>query len=272
MEWSFELLPPPERRLLARLAVFPQNFDLPAAAAVAGDEGEHELDVLDRLVRLIDKSLVVPQGAAATARYRLLETVRQYALEVLAATGDEAEARRRHRQHFVRWIEVEFHPGDNLRSDWLRALDAERENCYAALAGAVAEGDWESVAVLVAGSYGLWFWWYSVPETLDPVDSRDLHCANPSILVEAHLGVFWAGFVTGRLDWEAALEIFRRALTIADEEGRGWEQGWLRVLFGFAARSQGDIAAARAWLEAARERFTETTDDVGPHYELGRID
>ncbi len=284
MEWSFELLAPPDRQLLARLGAFPQSFDLAAATAVAGD-AEDQLDVLDRLARLVDKSLVVPEGAAATARYRLLETVRQYAIEVLDATGDEAEARRRHRQHFVGWIERDFQPGGNLRSDWLRGLDAERENCYAALAAAVDAGDWESVSVLVGGCYGLWFWWAAVPEILERIDPKNLRCANASVLVEAHLGVFWAGFVTGRLDWESAVEIFRRALTIADEAGGAWEQGWLRYLLGYAARSQGDMTGARVWQEGAAERFTgaaiptsgggrwvDTTFGVWPHYELGWID
>lgn len=272
MEWSFELLAPPERRLLARLAVFPQSFDLAAATAVAGD-GEDPLDVLDLLARLIDKSLVLPEGAAGTARYRLLETVRQYAAEVLAHGGDETEARLRHRRHFVGWIERSFRPGDNSAADWPHAVDGERENCYAALAGAVADRDMESASVLIAGSYGLWFYWSSVPEILDRVDANDLCCADASVLIEAHLGVFWAGFVTGRLSWDEAVRIFERALTIADEAGTGWDQGWLRYLLGYAARSQGDFVGARAWLEAARERLRiDSAFDVWPHHELGWID
>ena len=151
------------RQLLARLGVFPQSFDLAAATAVAG-EAEDQLDVLDRLARLIDKSLVVPEGAAATARYRLLETVRQYAVEVLAATGEEAGARRRHRHHFVEWIERDFQPGDNLQQRL-----ASRSRCRAGellcragrCGGRQATGSRSSV--LIAGFYGLWFWWSPSP-------------------------------------------------------------------------------------------------------------
>ena len=273
MEWSFGLLAAPEGELLARLSVFPQSFDLAAAAVVAGDRDD-QLDVLDRLARLVDKSLVVPEGAAGTARYRLLETVRQYAAEVLVELGGAAETRIRHRRHFVAWIERDFRPGANLRTDWLRALNAERENCYAALAGALADGDMESASVLLAGSYGLWFWSSSVPEILDGVDPDTLRCADPSVLVEAHLGVFWAGFVTGRMSWDEAVRIFERARALADEADAPWVQGWLRYLLGYAARSQGDIAGARVWMEAARERFRHSSsfDEVWPHYELGWID
>jgi predicted ATPase/DNA-binding SARP family transcriptional activator len=272
MEWSFELLAPAERALLIRLGMFPQSFDLAAATAVAG-EGEDELDVLDRLAHLIDKSLVVPEGAAATARYRLLETVRQYAVEVLAATGDEAEVRWCHRRHFVRWIERCFRPGDNNRTHWLRALERERENCHAALAGAVADGDMESASILIAGTNGLWFWWSSVPEILDQVELADLRCADPFLLVEAHLGVFWAGFITGRQSWVTAALIFERARAVADKQGGAWEQGWLRYLLGYSARSQGDLVRAREWQEAARSRLTaDTRYDALPHFELGWID
>jgi predicted ATPase/DNA-binding SARP family transcriptional activator len=273
MEWSFELLAPPERRLLARLAVFPQSFDLAAASAVAG-EGEDPLDVLDLLARLIDKSLVVPEGAAGTARYRLLETVRQYATEVLAEGGGEAETRLRHRRHFVGWIERDFRSGDNLLADWVRAVDADRENCHAALTDAVADGDIESASVLIAGLYGSWFWWSSVPEILDQVDPDELCCADSSFLVEAHLGIVMGGLVTGRISWDEAVRIFERARIIADGAGTTWNQGWTRYLLGYAARSQGDIAGARAWMEKAQERFSQDSavERFWPHYELGWID
>jgi predicted ATPase len=224
MEWSFELLAPPERRLLAQLAVFPQSFDLAAATAVAGD-GEDPLDVLDLLARLIDKSLVVPEGAAGTARYRLLETVRQYAAEALAVAGGEAETRLRHRRHFVGWIERDFRSGANLLAAWVRAVDADRENCHAALTGAVTDGDMESASVLIAGLYGSWFWWTSVPEILDRVHPDELCCADPSFLAEAHLGIVMAGLVTGRIGWDEAARTFERARIIADEAGTSWDQG-----------------------------------------------
>jgi predicted ATPase/DNA-binding SARP family transcriptional activator len=272
MEWSFELLAAAERQLLVRLGVFPQSFDLAAATAVAG-EGKDELDVLDLLARLIDKSLIVPEGAAATARYRLLETVRQYGAEVLAASGDEADVRRVHRRHFVDWIKRTFRPGDNNRPGWLHAVNSERENCNAALTDALADGDMESTAILVAGTYGVWFWWSSFPEIIERIDPKDLRCTDPSLMIEAHLGVFWAGFMSGRQDWVAADRIFRQALAHADEEGGGWEQGWLRYLLGYAARSQGDVTGARQWQEAARDRLTaETKYDAFPHFELGWID
>ena len=129
------------------------------------------------------------------------------------------------------------------------------------------------MSILVAGTYGLWFWWSSLPEILDRVDLENLRCANASLLIEAQLGAFWAGFITGRQGWDAAVRIFQRAIAVADKEGGAWEQGWLRYLLGYSARSQGDMAGAREWQEAARDRLTsDTMYDAFPHFELGWID
>ena len=98
MDWSHDLLAGPERALFARLAVFAGGWTLEAAEAVGAGDGIEPGDVLDLLTRLVDKSLVVadeqPDG---TARYRLLETLRQYAQEQLAAAAGGRAVRARHR-------------------------------------------------------------------------------------------------------------------------------------------------------------------------------
>ena len=83
VDWSHALLTDPERILFRRLAAFLGGFDLDAAQAVAGDTDVERYQVLDQLVLLVDKSLVVAENTSGATRYRLLETVRQYALEKL---------------------------------------------------------------------------------------------------------------------------------------------------------------------------------------------
>ena len=94
IDWSYDLLAPPERALLQRLSVFAGGFALDAAEAVGAGDDVVPIDVLDLLDRLVDKSLVAFD--ARKERYRLLETVRQYALERLAESGEEARIRDRH--------------------------------------------------------------------------------------------------------------------------------------------------------------------------------
>ena len=91
VDWSHALLTGPERALFRRLAVFSGGFDLPAAEAVTGGADVERYQVLDQLSLLVDKSLVVADGSGGRTRYRLLETVRQYAAEKLNESG-EADA------------------------------------------------------------------------------------------------------------------------------------------------------------------------------------
>ncbi len=100
VDWSHALLTDPERVLFRRLAAFMGGFDLDAAQAVAGMTEVERFQVLDQLSLLVDKSLVVAENKGGTTRYRLLETVRQYALEKLGESGEADTIRAAHRDHF----------------------------------------------------------------------------------------------------------------------------------------------------------------------------
>ncbi|OBF91414.1 transcriptional regulator [Mycobacterium sp. 852002-51163_SCH5372311] len=101
VDWSYALLSAPERILLRRLAVFMGGFDLRAAQVIAGDdEAMASHQVLDMLTLLVDKSLVTAETTAGRMRYRLLETVRQYAQEKLGESGEADGLRTRHREHY----------------------------------------------------------------------------------------------------------------------------------------------------------------------------
>jgi predicted ATPase/class 3 adenylate cyclase len=107
IDWSYQLLSPREQRALARLAVFPDTFDLEAAEAViSGGGGVAPEDSVDVLCRLVDKSLVVIHSEGTTPRYRLLQTIRQYGIEKLAETDEEITTRRRHRDTFVARVQA----------------------------------------------------------------------------------------------------------------------------------------------------------------------
>ena len=101
VEWSHELLTEPERVLFRRLAVFLGGFDLDAAQAVAGGGDVQRYQVLDQLSLLVDKSLVVAENIRDRTRYRLLETVRQYAQEKLGESGEADSVRTRHRDYYT---------------------------------------------------------------------------------------------------------------------------------------------------------------------------
>ena len=101
VDWSHALLTEPEQVLFRRLAVFVGGFDLDAAQAIGGSGNVERYQVLDQLTLLVDKSLVVAESSSGRTRYRLLETVRQYALEKLGESGEADVVRSRHRDHYT---------------------------------------------------------------------------------------------------------------------------------------------------------------------------
>jgi DNA-binding CsgD family transcriptional regulator/tetratricopeptide (TPR) repeat protein len=132
--WSHELLDEVEQVMFRRLAVFSSGFSLDAARAVCAAPPIGEADVLAALGRLVDKSLVVMEERDDEARYRLLETIRQYAADRLEAAGETARTRDRHLDHFVALTEI-AEPGlvDADQDTWLARLEADHDNLRAAL-------------------------------------------------------------------------------------------------------------------------------------------
>src|SRR5207245_364898 len=99
-DWSHALLSEEERTLFRRLAVFAGGFTLDASEQVGADEVLERVAILDLLTSLVDKSLVVAEEQGPAVRYRLLQTMRQYALECLTEAGEVEAVRDRHRDTF----------------------------------------------------------------------------------------------------------------------------------------------------------------------------
>lgn len=131
MDWSYELLSGEERALLRRLSVFAGDWTLEAAEEVGAAQGVAKADVLDLLSNLVEKSLVAPE--ADGRRYRLLETVRQYAQERLREDGEDELARTRHLAFYLALGEGTGakRAGSGIR-EWFSQLDTEWENLLAA--------------------------------------------------------------------------------------------------------------------------------------------
>ncbi len=143
LDWSYELLPEAEQKLLRHLAVFPARFSLAAAIAVVGDAGGAVLGTVEGISNLVSKSLVTFDGSASVSRWRLLETIRAYALEKLHEVGEWQTHARRHAEYLrdvMRKAEEEWETRSTL--EWRDIYAPQIDDVRAALDWAFSpEGD-----------------------------------------------------------------------------------------------------------------------------------
>ncbi|HEU5430491.1 MAG TPA: LuxR C-terminal-related transcriptional regulator [Thermomicrobiales bacterium] len=157
--WSYDLLSPPEQALFRRLAVFVGGFTLAAAEAIAAAPDEDDLDLLDRLATLVEASLLRPvAGSDDEPRFAMLETVREYGLEQLAAGGETAPLREAHAAWFVARAEqaapaLQFIANSTL----LDRMEADKGNFRAALDWLI-ENEAADAGLRLAAA--LWLWWF----------------------------------------------------------------------------------------------------------------
>ena len=158
IDWSWDLLPEADRRLLRRLSLFAGGWTLEAAEIICADtpdERAGEIDTLDALGRLVGRSMVVVDPGRTT-RYRLLETIRQYANERLVESREADERRSRHLAYFLGVAESSRLPvrGPEL-VEWLAWLDAEADNLRAAIEWAI-EADPEAAGRMCLALSSMW--------------------------------------------------------------------------------------------------------------------
>jgi non-specific serine/threonine protein kinase len=158
IDWSYDLLSEHERILLRRLAVFAGGWTLEAAEGVCGDESMDPADVLDRLTGLVDKSLVIMEVLNGETRYRLLETVRQYAREKLLDSGEATRIRDRHRDSYLELAErAEPMLIGPEQGAWMERLEVEHSNLRVALEWSkTGDGGAEALVRLAAALWRFW--------------------------------------------------------------------------------------------------------------------
>jgi predicted ATPase/class 3 adenylate cyclase/DNA-binding CsgD family transcriptional regulator len=156
VDWSHALLTEPERVLFARLAVFMGGFDLAAAQAIGGGGDVARYQVLDLLTLLVDKSLVVAESTSGRTRYRLLETMRQYALEKLGESGEADDVRARHRDHYTGMAALLGTPAPTGHEQRLQQTDTEFDNLRAAFTWSRENSDTGLALALASALQPLW--------------------------------------------------------------------------------------------------------------------
>ena len=263
VDWSYELLPPPARLLFDRLSVFRGGFSLEAAEQVCTVQGIESHEVLHLLSGLVDHSMVVADGAkSGPRRYRLLETLRQYAAQRLQGRGEVDRLAHRHADHFLSLAETaERDRKGRDHQAWLSRLEEERDNLRASLDWLIGKPEWEEAARLAAALS--WFWEIKGPvsegrewlEKISPVENdlgKGLRCRV--LLAAASLAV---------LDGDEIAEVFAsQALQISEELGDDNSAGDALLILaeGALLGSSGSWAKAGNYAQEALQRYRGSGD------------
>jgi predicted ATPase/class 3 adenylate cyclase len=259
IDWSYDLLAESERILFRRLAVFAGGWTLEAAEAVAAGGSVSGQDILDLLGELVDKSLVVISSEGA--RYRLLETVRQYAEERLTETAEDEETRRRHLDFYLAFVEK---AGAGLigedQSTWLEQLDADRENVLSAHAWCLRTRDGAETGYRLVHAIKLYWFIRGLLDLGHRVTIEAL--SNPPLRPHSLLrckALWVAGQIcsyTGR--YAEAQRHLQESLAIALHHDDRSMIASVHTYLALAALGQGDRAAARVHSEQALELARES--------------
>jgi predicted ATPase/class 3 adenylate cyclase/DNA-binding CsgD family transcriptional regulator len=261
VDWSHALLTEPEQVLFRRLSVFMGGFDLDAAQRVGGGHDVERHQVLDQLTLLVDKSLVVAEHAKDRTRYRLLETVRQYALEKLGESGEADAVRGRHRDYYTSTATQLDLPADVGREERLDRAAGEIDNFRAAFAWSREDGEIEAALRLASSLQGLWLMrgrvveglgWLDTALAENAADSADMRPARGRALADKALLLANVG-VTDR-----SLEAAEQALTLARELGD--PALLMRALVSRGVISAYDAEVSLPYLEEAADLARQLSD------------
>jgi predicted ATPase/DNA-binding SARP family transcriptional activator len=244
MDWSYELLSDAERTLLDRLSVFAGGFTLAAAATVCLDG--LTAGAVDLVGRLVEASLVAPEERDGETRYRLLETVRQYAAERLESHGETAAVRRRHAGHFLTVAEsAQTRGAGQLRG--LRQLDADIDNMRAAAEFAIASGDVDTEIRLAAAVWPYWHVRGHLAEGRDRLEAAIARKAAAASSGAYTRAVFGAGILAWSVGDYGRVRVLAKELldTATATASRSDEHAAYKLLSHVALRERNFAAAER---------------------------
>ena len=263
IDWSHELLSEEERALFRRLSVFAGGFTLEAVEAVCAGEGIEEDEVLDLLSHLVDKSLVMVEERGGEARYRLLETVRQYGHEKLLESEAAESIRGRHANFFLALAEEADPKLKGAQSRlWLERLEIEHDNLRAALRWAADAGEVETL-LLLAGA--LWWFWLRnghLSEGRRWLEDA-LEWAEPPARTAARAKVLWgAGFLAfSQVSHPAARSRLEESAEICQEIGDRRGLAYALSFLSLVMAHQGESAEGRPLAQEGVRLFREDGGD-----------
>jgi predicted ATPase/DNA-binding CsgD family transcriptional regulator len=312
IQWSYDLLPPEDQLLFRRLAVFVGGFTLEAVESIAQPTGEASSWVLDGVASLLDHHLLQrierPMHEGETPRYQLLETIREFALEALRASGEYA---RLQRAHAISFLEVAEQAAPHLvraeQRQWIERLELDWANLHAALSWALEQREWDMALRLCAA---LWQFWVSrflqegrllLAQTLSATEALSIPLRVILLYAAGNLAWLQGDYRTTQRYWQASSTLaehvkepessayallgrgmaavvtrdvltaqtaFAEALTFFEARGKIRSEALVYWGMGHLAQIEGDERRARALLEESVARYQAAGDLAGTSFAL----
>ncbi len=264
VEWSYELLEQAEQVFFNRLSAFRGGFTLEAAEQVCEGGAVDEFDIVDHLSSLVDKSMVVWEGTGD--RYRLLETLRQYALGKLKDSGEADETRTKHAHFFLHLAETASpHLRGHEQVDWMERLEGDHENFRAAMAFTDEHDMSELTARMAAALY--WFWGVrnhteERREWLGPLLGRE-SVGDEATVLEIMLGYAWHLLFTSQLETLKTHIVDTQGM--AERLGNDAKLAEAYLIEGWMTQNQADYDQA----QKLQDKAMETAEKSGNDWAIG---
>jgi predicted ATPase/DNA-binding XRE family transcriptional regulator len=259
IDWSHDLLTEPERILLRRLSVFAGGWMLDAAEAVCVGDGIEQSHILDLLTQLVNKSLVIAERAQGEeARFRILETIRQYALEKLKASGEADTLRKRHAMYYL--VLAEAVVITQLLPAWQDPVQTEYDNIRVALAWSQSAQGNADLGLRLAGALAMFWtgnpmywregtrWMEDVLANADVEQVDNIQLRARILEGLGFISVFQRNYEAGEIYFAKCQILFQE---LGDVSSSAMALGGLGVL----ARERGDTTTARLRLEESLATF-----------------
>jgi predicted ATPase/DNA-binding winged helix-turn-helix (wHTH) protein len=263
MDWSYDLLTPTEQKLFRRLSVFVGGCTLEGAEAVCDAKGDLGLDVLDGMESMVDKSLAQrDEQSDGEPRFVMLETIREYALEKLEASGEKALTKRAHAAYcLVLAEERATEQVGTVSADWLAHYGVEHDNFRAAVEWLTETEDAEWGLRLGGALFRYWEMHEYLAEGRARLDKL-LKIAGAQAPTKARSRALFAAGVLGveQGDYAAAEALIRESMEISRQLGNAEGAAVCLNALAVSARDRGDIPSARSLFEESLTVWREVGD------------
>lgn len=265
IDWSYDLLSQAEKTVFQRLSIFVDGWTVDAAQCICSDANTNSQLVLDLLTQLINKSLVVTQEEFGKIRYRMLETIRQYANEKLVELGESDSLRDRHLRYFLNLAETaEPHLIRPEQLEWLPLLDADYENLRVAL-------EWSLIIELPEASLRLCaalgrFWlircyWLEGSKWLEKALAKSTENSSSLEMAARVKSLYQQAELANQLDdLERMKQYSELSLTLAHEGSDERDVSIAQFYVGYSLIRHGDNDQARLLIEQSLADFRESND------------